>query len=88
MKLMIAMMGIMVLAMAPGHARELRDVRIPAKTRLKAAERYALGLLRQRSERREEEMVYTTTSLVPVAIDSETGEQCFISGRQAGLLKR
>lgn len=87
MKLMIAMMGIMVLAMAPGHARELRDARVPVKTRLKAAERYALTLLRLRSERRDS-AVNTTSSLVPIAIDSETGEQCFVSGRQAGLLKR
>ena len=86
MKLMIAVMGIMALAVAPGQARELRDVRAPAKARLKAAERYALVMQRLRSAR--PESAITTTSMVAIAIDSETGEQYFVNGRQANLLKR
>ncbi len=85
MKLVIAMMGIMVLAAVPGHARSVRDIRMPVRMRLKAVERQALQLLRLRGERREN-FVATSTQKI-IAIDSETGEPCFVSGRQAGLLK-
>lgn len=87
MKLVIALMGILILAATPGQAREMRDTRIPMKSRYKAAERYVYAIFRVRGDAPREGAA-TTTSRLAIAIDSETGEPCFVSARLADLFNK
>lgn len=80
MKHLSIMLGILTLAAAPGHSWGSRAARLPvspagaSKRPLRAPKlRLATAVSRM--------------GPIPVAIDSETGEPCYVSTRLAKLLK-
>jgi hypothetical protein len=80
MKQLLAVMGILALAVAPGHGRDGRDTRMAAKSRTGLTERGPAA----RKVRGAELLAATGTVPVPIAIDSETGELYWVKPRSAG----
>ncbi len=83
MKRISAVVGFLTLAVVAGQGPDHRAGRLPAAQRDGAAR--GMRTAQAGAERRVDAPT-GTNSLVPVAIDSETGEPCCISARQAGLL--
>lgn len=69
--------GFIALAVVPGRPSDYRAGRVPASHR-DAPPRGAFGTAK---------VPAATTALVPVAIDSETGEPCCVTASQADLLR-
>ncbi|HKB58885.1 MAG TPA: hypothetical protein VKC56_02455 [Gallionellaceae bacterium] len=83
MKRISAVVGFLTLAMVAGQGPDHRATRLPAGQRDGAARGIRTA---QAGADRRADVPTGTNTLVPVAIDSETGEPCCISARQAGLL--
>lgn len=73
--------GLTILPVVPGEPLERRRSRPPVAFR-EGLPRRATCAAGARADARA-----ATGMLVPVAIDSETGERCCVSARQAGLLQ-
>jgi hypothetical protein len=83
MKRISTVVGFLTLTMVAGHGPGHRAPRLPGGPA--AVGSRTTRMAQARLDRRADALA-GTHSLVAVAIDSETGEPCCISARQAGLL--
>lgn len=82
MKQFSTVIGFFSLTVVPGDSRHYRGTCLPATCRSGLSKR----LIRAAQIRREARPD-ATAAIAPVAIDSETGEPCYLDGRQASLVK-
>lgn len=86
MRQFLAVIGILALAVAPGHARDGRENRMAAKSRAGQTARGVGARWVPRLARNDAPLA--ATGLIPVAIDSETGELYCVNAKCGGPAKR